>query len=133
MSDTSAKSGSLVWKIIGALRGILAVLFSLGSVLFFLGFWAETMKPAPKNAQAYLDDQRRLYFAPPCVGKQERQQLRRSTLSEAYQLKYKPDDECREAYGFFQKGRSLSGLLLERIGALPERQSRWNSDGTWNW
>ena len=104
------------------------------SVLFLLGFGVETKTIAPTNAQAYLDDQRRLYFAPPCVGKQEREQLRRSTLSEAYQLKYnKPDDECREAYGFVQEGRSLSGSVLERIGALPELQSRWNSDGTWNW
>lgn len=58
---------------------------------------------------------------------------RLTTKAEIRRMPYKPDTECRDAGGFMQDGRSLSGLLLEYVGLLPPLPSRWNPDGTWNW
>lgn len=51
---------------------------------------------------------------------------------EIFRKNLNPNVECREANGFIEDGRSISGRLLEKIGILPKFVSRWNSDGTWN-
>lgn len=107
--------------------GILAT----GGAILLLGFGIGSTIVMPKNAIVYLDMTESTYLSPPCVADSRRYEI--STAAEAYSLSFRPDAKCRNAGGFVQDGRSLSGEALERIGLLPPLKRRWNADGTWNW
>jgi hypothetical protein len=96
-----------------------------------LGLGISTTKTMPDHAWILVDDVKRVYIAQPCAS--EGNQLRLTTVREAYELKYKPDEDCRNSGGFVSDGRSLTGLLLQKIGLLRPLPKRWNDDGTWNW
>ncbi|MEY2520474.1 MAG: hypothetical protein QOF24_2233 [Verrucomicrobiota bacterium] len=97
----------------------------LGTVLFaaVIGFGISTTKTMPDHAWILVDDAKRVYLSQP----------RLLTAREAYELKYKPDDDCRNSNGFVSEGRSLTGLFLQKIGLLRPVPERWNEGGTWNW
>jgi hypothetical protein len=56
-----------------------------------------------------------------------------AVAEELYELKLRPDPNCRDGGGFMMEGRSLTGSILEQVGILPKQYSRWNADGSWNW
>lgn len=106
----------------------------VGSIALFLVFTAGstgTMKDMPANAIVLLDDDARTYTSPPCVSAEG--SLRPARAADAYAMNYQPDKKCIEQDGFFQRGRTLLGKLMERVGILSPSPQRWNKDGTWNW
>lgn len=135
------------------------VFAALGLVLLFLlGFGIESTRSMPDNARVFIDTERDTYLAPPCVRvTPEQEQLIESRLTGAHtfqdslgifvettsllpavrfelrELDVRPDPDCRDSGAFFQEGRSLSGLLLQRVGLLEPVESRWRDDGSWKW
>jgi len=99
--------------------------------IFFGGLGIKSSKTVPSNALILLDDENRTYISPPCTTQYFKYRL--SILSEARSLEYRPDPQCRDAGGFVQEGRSLSGMFLEKFGILKPLPSRWNENGNWNW
>lgn len=47
-------------------------------------------------------------------------------MGEARKLSYTTDDACREAGGYMADGRSLTGLVLVRIGLLAPVKHWWD-------
>lgn len=113
-----------------------AVLKGAGAIavaLFLAGFGIETLSVVPDNAVLYVDAEHRTYLSPPCVPPARRAALTTIRNRDVSQRRLAPDRECANAGGFVQPDRSVSGLLLERVGVLPHLASRWNPDGSWNW
>jgi hypothetical protein len=98
--------------------------------LLFLGFGIGSSVGAPEYALVAVDPDQKLYFAPSCLPLHTLSQI---TLGAARKLGFEPDAECRDEGGFVQEVRSLSGQFLEKLGILHPLNSRWNSDGSWNW
>ena len=96
------------------------------------GFCLTPIRNMPDNAIVLLDDQNHTYLSPQCAN-QEKKEYRLARAAEARKLNYKPDKKCRDAGGFSQDNRSITGNYLVRLGMLPPLPSRWNADGTWNW
>lgn len=99
-------------------------------LLFAAGFGIETLVTIPDYAVVYLDDAANTYIALPCF-EEWRTRLgdafvRRGKVSDAKKLHYRLDDNCREAGGYIDDGRSLSGLLLVKLGILPPKQHWWD-------
>jgi hypothetical protein len=112
-----------------------AAAFTLGSMAFlvFFGFGIGSSKTTPEYALVFIDSSQSTYTSPACLT-QERQKLYPLfTIGQARKLKLNPDPQCVEQGGFVQEDRSLSGAVLERLGILKPKQTRWNLDGTWNW
>jgi hypothetical protein len=104
-------------------------------ILFFTllaGFFIVPTRTMPDHAIVLLDDQNHIYLSPRCA-QPEKREYRVARAAEARKLKYEPDKLCRDAGGFSQDNRSLTGNFLVRLGLLPPLRSRWNADGTWNW
>lgn len=113
-------------------------------VLFWIGFGLESISFCPENALLLVNTDTKEYFAPPCImaeGYDNVDKIRMFavltnmkvlTSKELKRKSLKPNPDCRNKEGFTEKGRSLSGELLEKIGLLPKFKSRWNDDGTWN-
>ena len=99
---------------------------------FLAGFFIVPTRDMPDNAIVLLDDQNHTYLSPQCA-KLEKREYRLARADEARKLNYEPDKKCRDAKGFSQDTRSLTGNLMARLGMLPPWPSRWNADGTWNW
>ncbi len=99
--------------------------------LLLFGLYAGTSDSAPGNLIVLVDDDERVYYAPPLV--LETQGLRQTTISEADRLGYRPDPDHRDEGAFSHVGRSLTGLLLEKVRVLKPLEKRWNEDGSWNW
>jgi hypothetical protein len=121
--------------------------FVLGvcAFLVWLGFGIGSSRTVPEHALVFARPAQNVYVAPHCISTQEIRDLAKDplmgeriisltmTIGEAHKLKLLPDPKCRDEGGFVQEGRSLSGMLLERIGLLSPLESRWNPDGSWNW
>ena len=101
-------------------------------MLIFLGFGIGASVIAPEHVLVVIDADKKAYFAPPCVPEQM-PRMPQITIGQARKLGLNPDSACRDAGGFVQEARSLSGQMLERIGILSALRPRWNSDGSWNW
>ena len=108
--------------------------FAVIMLIFTLlaGFFIVPTRTMPDNAIVLLDDQNHTYLSPLCAN-QEKKEYRLARAAEARKLNYEPDKKCRDAKGFSQDTRSLTGNLMARLGMLPPWPSRWNPDGTWNW
>ncbi|MCF6149954.1 MAG: hypothetical protein E3K37_14975 [Candidatus Kuenenia sp.] len=104
---------------------------SLFLLLVVAGLAVNVSKTMPGNALVYVNDETKEYYAPNCV--RDVQPLRLITIREALSLGYVPEKNCMKSGEFLQKGRSLAGLLLERVGILKEVPPRWNKDGSWNY
>lgn len=100
--------------------------------LFYLGFGIGASVAVPEHAIVIIDTNKKLYFAPPCVPERMRY-FPLITIGQARKLGFNPDAACRDAGGFVQEARSLSGQLLQKLGVLSLLRSRWNADGSWNW
>lgn len=137
-----------------AIRGICIGVVALA----FLGFGVSSDRSMPRNARVYIDPERNVYLAPPCLELTDAQRTRFADLArsarsyrdsmsalvrvtglfpavaaEVHDLQLRPEPRCRESGAFFEEGRSLTGAVLERLGMLGPKPSRWNADGSWNW
>ncbi|NGZ97288.1 MAG: hypothetical protein CV089_14420 [Nitrospira sp. WS110] len=100
-------------------------------LLFFLGLGIKTSVVMPEHAIVLVDSAKRVYLAPRCV-LETQIGLTRTTIGEARQAGLKPDPVCRDTGAFTQEGRSLSGILLEKIGILSPLQLPWRPDESSN-
>ena len=127
-------------------------------VLFLLGFGLETELSMPYNARVFINPHDNRYISPPCLRltpEQERQLAEgmkeqgsyRDSMSvlvkvtglypaiaqEMHEQKFRAEQSCADQDGFSMTDRSVSGILLQRVGVLPPLPRRWNKDGSWNW
>ncbi|MGB3649249.1 MAG: hypothetical protein WA992_12055, partial [Desulfobulbales bacterium] len=65
----------------------------LVSLLIF-GFVVQTSRDMPPNAILYVDDDKKIYFAPPCL--ESCASYRPTTAKEVRELGYSPDKDCRD-------------------------------------
>jgi hypothetical protein len=106
---------------VGGVGALLAIGFGVGSVVL-----------VPPYALVFINDASKTYIALPCMDEWQHRAtqvvdvVRRGTVGDAIKLGYKKDDSCREAGGFQEDGRSLSGLFLERVGILPPLEHWWD-------
>ncbi|HEV8260966.1 MAG TPA: hypothetical protein VGQ19_09450 [Burkholderiales bacterium] len=114
-----------------SLRKLLIIAGGIPAFLLMCGYAIGSARTMPPNAVVYVDKEAKRYFAAPCV--KDTSRLAAATAAEAYGLEYKPDPDCRKSGAFQSADRSLTGLLLVRIGVLDEYPTRWNADGTWKW
>jgi hypothetical protein len=122
-------------KIIAGALGIVAVL------LVWIGLGIGSIDSMPNYAIVFLDDTNKTFIALPCIDDWRTRPthqvdiVRRGTAGEAHNLGYKVDEECREAGGYSEDGRSLIGLVLVRLGILSPLTHWWDKpyrteDGT---
>lgn len=100
-------------------------------VLLAIGLSIGSTRVAPPHAIVYIDASAGVYYAPPCLRSKTNYDI--STLQAARNGGYRSDRQCRNQGGFVQDGRSLTGGLLEAIGILSEKESRWSPEGRWRW
>jgi hypothetical protein len=97
-----------------------------------LGFGISSSDTMPGYAPLYLDDESRTFLALPCIDEWQHRDgdhiavLRLSNYKEASDKAYTGDAICRETGAFVPDGRSLSGMLLERIGLLHPLEHWWD-------
>ena len=102
------------------------------ALIFVAGFSIQLSVVIPGYAAVYLDDAVKTYIALPCIEDWRSRRgadfaiARLSKASEAQALHYKLDDDCREAGGYIDDDRSLSGLFLVKLGVLPPKQHWWD-------
>lgn len=101
------------------------------ALLLMIGFSIGSSTVMPENAQVYVDDSAKTYIAPPCM--EGNKGYRLVTAGVARKMGYKPDSKSRNEGAFSQDGRSLTGMLFEKVGVLKPIPSRWNEDGSWNY
>ncbi len=105
-------------------------------VLFLLGFGVDSYKQAPDNTMVLIVSETKDYYPATDDYKKfleiQGYEYKVTTLKDARNSGRWVEKDARERGYFFQKGRSLSGKLLETIGILPPLASQWNPDGTWN-
>jgi hypothetical protein len=104
-------------------------------------FGIGTIDRMPDYAVVFLDDTEKTFISLPCIDEWRSRStktvdiVRRSTAGEAAMLGYKTDTECRDAGGYSADGRSLTGLMLVRLGVLAPLTHWWDrpyrtEDGT---
>ena len=104
-------------------------------ILVIAALGVETTKSMPDNAQVFVDDWTKKYYSPTYIydnNMDDWQNLRPTTVSDAYELGYKPDKRCRSLGYFYQDTGVLFWSWLEDWGII-QRKKRWNPDGSWNW
>jgi hypothetical protein len=113
----------------------------IAAAIALIGFGIGSTDMMPYYAVVFLDDTNKTFIALPCIDEWRSRPtttvdvVRRGTAGEAYKLGYKMDDECREAGGYREDGRSLTGLMLVRFGVLSPLVHWWDKpyrteDGT---
>ncbi len=102
--------------------------------LLIVGFVIESTERMPPNAIVYVDVKTKNYFGEPTALDKMYlgHKLSRTTLRNAWDKDYKPEETSRNRGDFIGYDRSLIVACLAKIGFLPEIK-RWNSDGTWNY
>ncbi len=105
----------------------------VAGAILFLGLGIGTGVGAPDHAIVFIDPKNKVYLAPPCLEREKAETFSRMTIRAARKLNLTPDPTCRDASGFTQDGRSLTGIFLEKLGILGPLPTRWNADGSWNW
>ncbi|MFZ5651602.1 MAG: hypothetical protein ACOY4I_12200 [Bacillota bacterium] len=116
----------------------------VGLILFVALFGSNytVALPAPDYAVVYADPEKRIYYAPPYIDNMGQtkppepvdvKKLKRLTLKEAKSQDYRPDKSSSDKGYFEHRYRTFTSYLLEKIGLMKPLQSRWTSDGAWNW
>src|SRR5210317_1982845 len=103
------KAQKNIFKTIKLIAGLL-----VSSLIF--GFAVQTSKSMPPNAILYVNDYKKIYFAPPCLKSCDSYRHRLTKAKEVRELGYSPDKECQDEVGFHQPDRSFTGHLFQRIG-----------------
>ena len=113
----------------------------IAGFIVLIGLGIGTIDLMPNYAVVFLDDTEKTFIALPCIDEWRSRPtktadiVKRSTAGEAGMLGYKTDKECREAGGYSAEGRSLTGLMLVRLGVLAPLTQWWDKpyrteDGT---
>ena len=103
------------------------------AAILFLGFGIGTNASMPDYARVYLDATTKTYLALPCLAQwhlrpnETTEILRMAKASEARELQYEPDNACRETGAFAPHDRSLTGLLLVKLGILSPAKHWWDA------
>ena len=102
-------------------------------VLFIGGFTIGTVGSVPKNATVYVDEKTNEFYSPLSLSqiKVTELKLKSSSLKNAELYGYKMNEDDKQNGYFQQESRSLSGMLLEKIGVLPKLRDRIDSNGDW--
>lgn len=115
-------------KAMGVLKtGLFAI-----ALIVLLSFGIGTNARMPGYATVYLEPQTKTYIGLPCLKEWERRHggnlpiAALGTIAEARQMKYAPDDNCRNTGAFAPDGPSLPIALLIKSGLLPEQKYWWD-------
>jgi hypothetical protein len=124
-------------------KDIIAILIGIVIFVSLFGSIYTVKLPAPDNAVVYIDQEKKIYYAPPLIDKLAKspqpeqtidvKKLKASTLKEVRALNYSPDEVSREKGYFVQQYRSFTSYLLEKMGLSKPLPSRWTKEGAWNW
>jgi hypothetical protein len=99
----------------------------IAAAIALIGFGIGSTDMMPYYAVVFLDDTNKTFIALPCIDEWRSRPtttvdvVRRGTAGEAYKLGYKVDDECREAGGYAEDGRSLPLSLIGGIGPIEPK------------
>lgn len=127
------------------LKKLIIYSFSLLTFLFIIGFSIESIQQCPDDTLFFVSEQNKEYFSPPCIMKSgfndvsEIKFFAVMTNLKVYKSKditinhFTPNIGCRQKSGFLEQPKSYSLILLEKIGLVSTAQSRWNTDGSWNY
>jgi hypothetical protein len=113
----------------------------IAAVLIFVGFGIGSIDSMPPYAVVFLDDTSKTFIALPCIEEWRSRPthtvdvMRRGTAVDAHRLGYKIDLACRDAGGYSEDGRSLTGTILVKLGVLDPLTHWWDrpyrtEDGT---
>lgn len=116
-------------NIIAGIKTVISVAF----LLLFLGSGIGSEKCIPDNAIVYADDSKMIYYSVPEKESNNIENVRKTTIQEVHDLKYSSDESSKEHGDFISEGRSLTGIIMEKVGILSTIPPRWNDDGTWNY
>lgn len=83
---------------------------------FVAGFGIETSAIAPDSAIVLIDSDKTVYPAPQCVSNKIETRFSRATIGTAKEAGFKIDADYVNTGVFAQNIRSLSGIMLEKIG-----------------
>jgi len=124
-------------------KDIIAIIVGLVITISFFGSVYTVKLSAPGNAIVYIDQEKKVYYAPPYIDNLSNspnaqppvavEKLKALTLKEAQELSYNPDPVSQEKGYFIQQYRSLTSYLLEKTGLLQPLPLRWTKEGAWNW
>jgi len=102
--------------------------------LAVIGFGIGTSVPMPPNATVIVDENEKVYFAPPffednglIIPLDYKRDIARNVRE-----RYKPDKTCRDQGYFVQDTGPLLWKYLKELGIIRSRK-RWNEDSSWNW
>jgi len=105
----------------------------IAAVLIVAGLGIGTIDSMPPYAVVFLDDTSKTFIALPCIEEWRSRQTKtvdfvwRGTAGDARRLGYEIDLACRDAGGYSEDGRSLTGIILVKLGVL-EPLTHW-----WDW
>jgi hypothetical protein len=111
---------------------LVAAAFGVVAILVWFGLSIGSIDSMPYWAVGFLDDADKSFIALPCIDEWRTRPtrsvdvVRRGTAGEAYKLGNKMDDQCREAGGYSEDGRSVIGLMLVRLGVLSPLTHWWD-------
>lgn len=120
-----------IYSSIAVTIGVLVVLGLVGSLI-------KINTPMPPIATVYVDDQTKIYYAPPYIlGKKypsnlDVSRLHGITAAQAKEANYKADKTCDDM-NYFVERTTLSQTIQLKLGLIEAKPSRWNADGSWNW
>lgn len=133
MLDDVRAIGTLRGSGSGAILSFLKLIAAGCALCLFLGLGVVSSVPMPGYAVVMLDDAAKTFIAPFCLAEWQRRPsdtvgfLRRGTAGEAYGLRYKPDEACRQSGAFVDDDRSLTGHLFVKLGILGPAQHWWDA------
>jgi hypothetical protein len=113
----------------------------IAAVLIFVGLGIGSIDSMPPYAVVFLDDTSKTFIALPCIEEWRARPthtvdvMRRGTVDDAHRLGYKIDLACRDAGGYSEDGRSLTGIILVKLGVGDPLTHWWDrpyrtEDGT---
>ena len=107
---------------------IIAIVALLG-----LGLTIGSMGTIPDNAIVYVDTNTNVFYSPLSLTQEKvtALDLKENTLRNAKTLGYIMDEGDKQNGYFYQNGRSLTGIILEKLGILPKLKGRVDSNGNW--
>jgi hypothetical protein len=104
----------------------------IAALIALAGLGIGSIDSMPPYAVVVLDDTTKTYIALPCIEEwrsrpsQAIDIVRRGTAGDAHSLGYDIDLPCRDAGGYIEDGRSLTGIILVKLGLLEPLTHWWD-------
>ena len=102
-------------------------------VALIIGAMIGTRVSVPPGTTVYADDGARTIVAPHCRDLWQRYsaspsaKLRKTTYAEAQARGYVPNKNCEQLGAFEQPGPTWTGILLAKVGMVPEPRYWWET------